>query len=193
MTAAALLLGDHRTVSRTGDASRALADALLAEGPLPDYEERLAQFGRFVGSWEIAGRFFAEDGEVEDEHRAEWHFAWVLDGRAIQDVLIRPARGPLLDAGMTREYGTTLRVFDARIDAWRVVWVASVSGRVISLIARDDGVGGIAIEGRAPSGDLYRWTFSDIQDDSFIWNGYQSADEGRTWFHGQEMQAERRH
>ena len=54
----------------------------------------------------------------------EVHAGWTLEGRAVQDVWIMPPRdrrsGP---PDRTRNmYGTTLRTWDAGIEAWRIVW-----------------------------------------------------------------------
>jgi hypothetical protein len=60
----------------------------------------------------------------------------------------------------------------------------------VNLIARpfDE----IVLEGRAPDNKLYRWIFSDITDQTFRWSGYESADEGRTWFMEEEIRGRRR-
>ncbi len=168
-----------------------MIQALTATGPLSEHADKLALFGQFVGSWEILGKFFHSDGSIEEEHEAEWHFGWVLEGRAIQDVLIRPSTAQRAAGHEADEYGTTVRIYDPRIAGWWVVWMAPMSGRVVKLIARehDDE---IWIEGRAPDGDLYRWTFSEISSDRFVWQGYQSSDEGHHWVRGQEMVALRR-
>ncbi|TIL41051.1 MAG: hypothetical protein E5Y87_03330, partial [Mesorhizobium sp.] len=56
--------------------------------------------------------------------RGEVHFGWVLEGRAIQDVWILPARntGAQSSLGKWSFYGTTLRVYDPGIDAWHIFW-----------------------------------------------------------------------
>jgi hypothetical protein len=166
-------------------------DALAAVGPISEHRAKMGLFGRLVGSWEIDGRFFEPDGRIKDPHQAEWHFGWVLEGRAIQDVLIRPPRADRRDGQIWGEYGTTVRTYDRRIDGWRVIWMASVSGRVVNLIAREHG-DEIWIEGNGPEGHPYRWTFSEVTDDFFRWQGYVSEDAGVTWFKGQEMIARRR-
>ena len=53
----------------------------------------------------------APNGETH-ERRGEIGFAWVLEGRAIQDVWILP----------DFFYGTTRRVYDPGIDAWHILW-----------------------------------------------------------------------
>ncbi len=157
----------------------------------PELAERLQLFGRLVGSWDVSSTHFHPDGTVKVERRGEWHFGWVLEGRAIQDVLISP---PLADRDPetpSHEYGTTLRAYDARIDRWRVTYVAPVYGATVNLVARevDDE---IWLEGSAPDGKLLRWTFSEITETAFRWQGYESADGGLTWFRDEQILCRRR-
>lgn len=107
------------------------SESLLCEGPHPDHERELMLFGRFVGSWDVEGEMIAPDG-TREAHRGEWHFGWVLDGRAIQDVLISPPRAER-GADEPFEYGTTLRIYDARSGTWRVTYVTPVGGVVHTL------------------------------------------------------------
>jgi hypothetical protein len=57
--------------------------------------------------------------------KGEAHFGWALEGRAIQDIWIMPRlaeRTSNLDKHMNM-YGTTLRVWDPAIQAWRITWI----------------------------------------------------------------------
>ena len=169
-----------------------MIEALTAAGPLPEYADKLMLFGRLVGGWDIEGRHFNSDGQVTKEQRGEWHFDWVLEGRAIQDVILTPSREERRKNGTpAEEYGTTVRFYDPRIDAWRVTFIAPVFGGIVNLIARSVG-DEIVLEGRAPDNKLYRWVFSDITDQTFRWSGYLSADEGRTWHMEEEIRGRRR-
>jgi hypothetical protein len=169
-----------------------MIEALVAAGPLTEYADKLMLFGRLVGGWDIEGRFFNPEGQVTREQQGEWHFGWVLEGRAIQDVILTPPREERRKTGIpAREYGTTVRFYDPHIDAWRVTFVAPVFGAVVNLIARPVG-DEIVLEGRAPDNKLFRWIFSDITDQMFLWRGYISADEGRTWLMDEEIRGRRR-
>lgn len=169
-----------------------MIETLTAAGPFPDYADKLMLFGWLVGGWDIEGRHFNPEGQVTKQQRGEWYFDWVLEGRAIQDVILTPPREERRKNGTpAEEYGTTIRFYDPRLDAWRVTFIAPVSGGVVNLIARPAG-DEIVLEGRAPDNRLFRWVFSDITDQTFRWNGYESADEGRTWFMEEEIQARRR-
>ena len=169
-----------------------MIEVLAADGPFHEYADKLMLFGRLVGAWDIAGRHFGADAQVTQEQRGEWHFGWVLEGRAIQDVILTPPREERRRTGAPADdYGMAIRFYDARIDAWQVTALTPVFGVVINLIARPVG-DEIVLEGRAPDNKLYRWIFSDITDHTFRWTGYESADEGRIWFMGEEIRARRR-
>jgi hypothetical protein len=169
-----------------------MIEALAADGPFPEYVDKLMLFGRLVGGWDIEGRHFNPEGQVTKEQRGEWHFGWVLEGRAIQDVILTPPREERRRTGASADdYGMAIRFYDARIDAWRVTALTPVFGVIVSLIARPVG-DEIVLEGRAPDNKLYRWIFSDITDHTFRWNGYVSADEGHTWFMEEEIRGRRR-
>lgn len=158
-----------------------MIELLDADGPDEERADGLMLFGRFVGSWDIEATYWDHDANMMGERRGEWHFGWVLQGRAIQDVLISPPLQEQRRAGEpAREYGSTFRLYDPRTDTWRVSYFAPMSGVVVDLTARPNG-DEIVLEGTEPSGLLDRWVFSDIDTDAFTWTGYESKDGGRTW------------
>ncbi len=115
--------------------------------------------------------------------KGEWHFGWALEGRAIQDVWIVPPRGELRRgdaAANVNSCGTTLRVYDPRIDAWQMQWSDPVTQNFLQMIGRAQGDDIVQL-GTRPDGKLMRWSFSEITPDSFHWRGEISADEGATW------------
>ena len=169
-----------------------MIEALAAEGPFHEYADKLMLFGRLVGAWDIEGENFNSEGQVMREQQGEWHFGWVLEGRAIQDVILTPPRAERRKTGAPAgDYGTAIRFYDPRIDAWRVTAITPVFGVIVNLIARPVG-DQIVLEGKGPDNKLYRWIFSDITDQTFRWNGYVSADEGRTWIMEEEILGRRR-
>jgi len=163
-----------------------MIDVLRADGPFDAYADKLMLFGRLVGSWDIAGRFFDEDGAVVSEATGEWHFGWTLEGRVIQDVIISPPRGGRAPGEQSKAYDLAVRAYDPKIDAWRVTAIFPVYGATVSLIAREHG-DEIWQEGRNPDNNLIRWTFSDFTGTSVRWQGYVSKDEGQTWVRDEEI------
>ena len=167
-------------------------DAFLAEGPIPSLADKLALFGQFVGSWELSVTNHRPDGNSTTVP-AEWHFAWALGGRAIQDVWIAPSRAEraATDASSSRgEWGTTLRFYDSKIDAWRSTWIGPNHAVVMPFIARQIGEE-IVLEGSFEDGVVTRWIFSEITPKSFSWRAVDSSDGGTTWTLLQEMKARR--
>ena len=164
--------------------------ALGASGPDAERADKMMLFGQFVGRWDLDIAFFDRNGCETRRYPGEWVFGWVLGGRAIQDVLVAPPRD---DAGKppspTARTGSTLRYFDPALDAWRVTWVGAYSNEVGILIGRAQG-DRIVLEGQE-EGEYYRWVFSEISRDRFLWTGYMSDDKGETWWKEQEMVARR--
>ena len=98
----------------------------------------------------------------ERRRAGEWHFGWALEGRAIQDVWIVPPRGELRHgdaAANFNSYGTTLRVYDPDIDAWRIQWTDPVTRNFLQMIGRAEGRDIVQL-GTRPDGQLARWSFS---------------------------------
>jgi hypothetical protein len=160
-------------------------DALAAAGPHRDHADQLMLFGQFVGSWDFDGFYTAPDG-ARVEMTGEWHFGWVLAGRAIQDVLICPPRDA---GGPNLEYGSTIRFYDPAIDAWQITWITPPQRAVVRLVARPVG-DEIVLEGPGSDG-LLRWTFSGISPDAFTWRGFHSTDDGASWRQREEMRLRR--
>lgn len=139
-----------------------MCSALGANGPARELIGRENIFGWLVGAWELE----VLDTESEGMHRVnqgEWHFAWVLEGRAIQDVLITPKlvqrRASLPLRG--NRYGTGLRVYDAAEKLWRGFWVNPVQATIEML--RIEKHGSDIVE----TGENRRSIFSDIAQSSF--------------------------
>ena len=168
-------------------------DALGADGPSADRAGKMDLYGRFVGSWDLDVRQFSDAGR-ERRRAGEWHFGWALEGRAVQDVWIVPKRGELRRgdaAANVNSYGTTLRVYDPDIDAWRIQWTDPVTRNFLQMIGRADGDEIVQL-GNGPDGKLMRWSFSEITPDAFLWRGEVSADQGATWRTNTEFTAQRR-
>jgi hypothetical protein len=166
--------------------SSAMIDALAAADPYPPHAEKLAVFGRLVGSWDIQGRNFDRNGTVVRENTGEWHFGWVLEGRVIQDVIISPPREGRAAGQESLAYDTAIRVYDPKTDSWRVTVVAPIYGVTLNLVAREHGEE-IWLEGPGPDGRPIRWTFSEFSDHRVRWQGFVTNDDGVTWVRDEEI------
>jgi len=172
-----------------GADTRALVDAIAADGPLPELADELQLFGRFVGSWRLGWRGMHGAG-AGLQLTGELHFGWVLGGRAVQDVWIVPSPWPA--AGLPPGvgfHGSTLRFFDPALGAWRSTWIEPVNGRVRRFVGRPDGADiSLVSDEDAPA---LRWRFTDITPTSFTWIGEISHDGGQTYVRDEEMRATR--
>jgi hypothetical protein len=158
---------------------RALVDNLHASRPAADRAAKMMLYGQFVGSWEGTLRY-VDPGGVRREATAEVHFGWVLEGRAVQDVWIAPARqgrGPDQPLLM---HGSTFRIYDPGTDCWHITWLDPVKQRRDVMVGRAVG-DDIVQEYRMEDGRRCQWTFTDITPDSFHWTNRVSADDGATW------------
>jgi hypothetical protein len=119
----------------------------------------------------------------------EVHFAWVLEGRAVQDLWITPSRKDRVRAQTLDWFGTTLRVFDPNTQSWRARWSDPVSQLDIDLVGRR--VGDDIVQIGTRGGQPLRWTFSQIRERSFRWEGHVLASDGVTWRLEVDMQLQR--
>jgi len=164
--------------------------ALAAPGRAPEIPESADAYGWLVGSWELDAYDYQTDGGAR-QSQGEVHFARTLEGRAVQDVWIVPRRAErAVDLGKSINlYGTTLRVWDAAIQAWRITWINPVSGKRNELIGRWCGKDVVQIG--THEGAPIRWTFTEITPDSFRWLGELLEPDGKTWKLAGEFRARR--
>lgn len=161
-------------------------ETLAASGRSPEIPESADAYGWLVGSWELDVRRYGVDVSALGI-KGEAHFGWVLEGRAVQDVWIMPRRqdrSAALDKARNM-YGTTLRIWDAATQAWRITWINPVTGGRDELIGRWNGRDVVQVGTRA-DGTPIRWMFTEIEPDSFRWTGELLLPDGKTW----ELQGE---
>ncbi|MCQ4863883.1 hypothetical protein [Pseudoflavonifractor phocaeensis] len=121
--------------------------------------EKYDYFGKLIGSWNI-DYVDSRDSRVL---KGEWHFSRVLEGMAVQDVIVLPGF----------EYGTTLRVYNPGTHAWDIAYC--YTGRIMRFEARKQGdiivLTGVEDERR-------KWVFAKIEDDYFHWQDVTVRDDG---------------
>jgi len=156
---------------------------LAAYGPDQNLKEKLALFGQFIGDWDIVeARYTGADG-TEVKMKGEVHFGWILGGTAIQDVWMGCREG----SHKMVLFGTTIRFYDSKIDAWRSTWLSPIKGLVQTFVARkvnDE----IILEGKTAEGYPENWIFSQVTPQSFRWHSEETHDNGKTWLLTEEMQ-----
>jgi hypothetical protein len=173
--------------------------ALCAPGRSASIDAVDDVYGWLIGSWEMDVMHYLKDVRAE-RRRGEIHFAWVLEGLAVQDVWIMPPRrepgAPVYSPGgasavADKMYGTTLRVWDPALRAWRITYLNPATGQRDELVGRRAGAEVVQI-GTHANGTPIRWSFTDITPDSFRWTGVALAPDGITWTLEAEFQARRR-
>ncbi len=159
-----------------------LHSVLISPGRSEEIAEADDVYGWLVGSWELKIlRYRGEDVKAMNLD-GEVHFGWVLEGRAIQDVWImprRPERTPEIDKTYNM-YGTTLRVWDPTIKAWRITWINPVRGHYEEQIGRRMGEEIVQV-GARKDGTPTRWRYTEVTRDSFHWIGESLLPDGVSW------------
>lgn len=134
-------------------------EALTSEGKHNALPEEFDYFGKLIGSWRI------DYVNNSNSHvlKGEWHFSWVLEGMAIQDVIVLPGF----------EYGTTLRVYNPGTHAWDVAYC--YTGKIMRLEARkqDNKIVLTNLEN-----ERRKWVFAEIQEDYFHWQDVTVKEDG---------------
>ena len=134
--------------------------ALASENKNVEIPNECDYFGKLIGSWEID----YIDNSNSHSMKGEWHFSRVLDGMAVQDVIILPGY----------EYGTTIRVYNPGTRAWDIAYC--YTGRIMRFEARkqDDMIVLTNIEdGRR------KWVFARIEDHNFHWQDVMVQEDGK--------------
>jgi len=153
---------------------------LEASGRAAGIPESHDLYGWLIGDWELDVLHYAGADLSAQKGKGTAHFAWVLDGLAVQDVWSwRP-----------QMHGTTLRVWDPAMQAWRVTWFNPGSGARVDLTGRRSGKDIVQI-GAYANGTPIRWIFSEITADSFRWTGESLTADGTTWKLEGEFRAHR--
>jgi len=156
-------------------AREAMINALRSADANPSIGDEAKTFDRLVGTWDADFSFHRADGSVSHK-KGELLFGWVMDGHALQDLWI----GYPTEGQKERTIGTTIRFFDTALKQWRVVFVNPQFNYVVTAQGGREG-DRIVLHGRDTDGLPIRWTFSEMTQDSFHWQGEKSHDGGKTW------------
>ena len=155
---------------------------LIAPARAPEIPEGSDLYGWLVGSWSLEVRHYAGVDVTGLGVLGELHAERVLEGRGIQDVWIMPprtARAAPIDPARNM-YGTTLRIWDPALQAWRITWINPAQSRTEQQIGRASGKDIVQL-GLRGNGTVTRWQFTEITPRSFHWLGDALAPDGVTW------------
>ena len=146
-------------------------EALTSECKNTALPEEFNYFEKLIGSWAID--YIESNNSLSI--KGEWHFSWVLEGMAIQDVIILP----------DYEYGTSLRIYNPDTHAWDVAY--GYTGKIIRLEAKkqDD-----MIMLTFVNDERRKLVFTNIENNRFHWENITVKDNGE-WDINAEIYAER--
>ena len=146
-------------------------ETLTSKDKCLELPEEYNYFGKLIGSWKLN----YTDHNMSCSVKGEWHFSWVLEGMAIQDVIILP----------DYEYGTSLRIYNPDTYAWDVAY--GYTGKIIRLEARkqDDMIVLTYIDD-----ETRKWIFTRIEDNQFHWQNITIKDDG-DWYVNADIFAKR--
>lgn len=125
-------------------------EALTSEKRNNALPEEYDYFGSLVGSWAIE----YVDRDTLRAIKGEWHFSRILDGTAIQDVIVLP----------DYECGTTLRFFQPDRRVWEIVYC--YTEKIMRFTAVKQG-SEIVLTNVADAGR--QWVFAEIEEQRFHW------------------------
>jgi hypothetical protein len=165
---------------------------LAATGPSPEIPDSDDAYGWLVGDWQLDILIYWAKNVTERKIKGEVHAAWVLEGLAVQDVWImpqRPDRAGQLDPHLNM-YGSTLRVWDRALGAWRITWRNPAGDHYEEQIGRKNGNDVVQI-GTHPDGTTTRWSFTEITPHSFHWLGEAQPPGTKSWTREGEFLATR--
>jgi len=160
----------------------AFASFLVAAARSPELADTSDLYGWLVGSWGLEVRWYAGADVAGLGLTGELHADRILEGRGIQDVWIMPRRvdrvGPR--DPVRNMYGTTLRIWDPAIEAWRITWINPARNYTEQQVGRPRGNDIVQLGTRA-NGTLTRWSFLERAPGSFRWIGDVLEPDGLTW------------
>ena len=135
-------------------------EALGSEGKNTALPEAFDYFGKLIGSWKID---YIDNRDLS-VMKGEWHFSWILEGMAVQDVIVLPGF----------EYGTTLRVYNPGTHAWDIAYC--YTGKIMRFEARKQGDQIVLTN---VEDERRKWVFAEIQDNYFHWQDVMADEDGR--------------
>lgn len=167
-------------------------DDVLGTTIAPDWEEPIfREYDFWIGEWDANWRPREENGldHVDDGRHTHQYVLPVLDGRAIMEL----AMPRDLEPGTAQGRGFSIRYFNEAAGRWVMAqhWPGPQNDGVAFLdqLTGEEHFGRVQVYGAdlrrtTPDGDpqIRRYTFSDIREDAFRWDGANTVDRGNTWF-----------
>ena len=133
----------------------------------------MAQFGRYVGDWQIEDESLARDGSGWHPGKgARWVFECIGEGTAIQDFWMPNDGG----------FGTNLRTYNPDTASWEIVWAAKSVKGLMHISAQQTDEGNIVMNIVKPEQDPpRRIVFFEPDEHGWSWVQQWSFDGGESW------------
>lgn len=163
-------------------ASNVFCDALVSSAKAADLADVDDLFGFLIGSWDLEAVLHDSTGQAQ-RSKGELHVAWVLEGRAIQDLFIFPRRADRPSGLPARgdRYATTIRTYDRVLRAWRVDFINPAAPETSAQLTARRREQGIDMEGKLAGGVGIRWRYRSITAASFHYSAEKLGTDGMHW------------
>jgi hypothetical protein len=153
-----------------------LSAAMAAASAHPSVGDQAQIFGRLVGAWDVEYMDIVKNGK-KLERTGLFIAGWVMDGRAIQDLwVVDPSPGHA-----EREVYSDLRYFVPKTRSWTSIFVDPEHASMARFSGDAAADGRIVLHTSDLGSKENRWSFDDIQPNSFVFRDEASADDGKTW------------
>lgn len=150
-----------------------VASAVADDSPAPKAAKSVV-LERLAGTWDVRYEFVDKAGHSR-VNNGQVHYAWILDGKALQEVWTSDS-----ESKDPRPFGTSINFYDPKRQQWTAVWVYPAQGETFQM-AGGDVDGNFVLTGHDQSGALQRWSTTLVAPDSVIGRFHISHDEGKTW------------
>lgn len=132
-----------------------------------------AQFGRYLGDWNIQDWQLQPDGKSWVEQKgARWNFTCFGNGVAVQDFWMPNGGGA----------GTNLRMYNPKTEKWDIAWTATGAPGFSHITARQNEDGHIVMDYVSPKKNPpQRITFFTPTGEGWNWKLEQSFDGEKSW------------
>lgn len=142
-------------------------------------EGPMAQFGRYIGDWNIEDEGLQQDGTTWlPGNGARWNFTCVGDGIAVQDFWMPNGAA----GGPAPGVGTNLRIYDPENKRWEIAWTATQSPGFSHIRAEQDETGNIIMHYVSPlPTPARRITFFPPNEEGWNWVMEMSFNNDDTW------------
>ncbi|MGI9205007.1 MAG: hypothetical protein ACR2Q3_13415 [Woeseiaceae bacterium] len=165
------------------NSAQAQGDTIPIGNPNACMDGPLAEFGQYIGNWEIKDSRLSQDGSGwKPGAGARWNFVCLGDGTAIQDFWL-PTDGPV---------GTNLRTYNAATASWDIAWAIKGQPGFAHIQAELDDNGNVVMMYKTPIPDpLRKITFFPANAEGWNWMLEVSSDGGENWTEVYRIKASR--